>query len=535
MSKQKVLIIGGGFGGTFSARYLQRLAADRFTIELISDYNYFVFQPLLPEVASGTINAQDAVTPLRVLLPGVKFRMAEVRGVDFEAKEVLLVQGLKRTLHRLPYDHLVLAPGQITDLSLFPGFDQHSLTMKNLSDAYVLRNHMIECMELADVTDNAELRRALLTFVVAGGGFSGVETAGELAEMIRRTRKYYPSIKQHDVRLVLIQRGSAILPEMPAKLGDYAAQRLQKRGIEIWTNTSIASASARQVRTECGKAIDTMTIITTLGNGPAPFVKTLGLPLQRGKIATDRMLRVAGVDNVWALGDSALVPLGDDNKTFAPPTAQFTVRQAKTLARNIAAVGDGAALQAFEYDARGMLASLGNYQGVASVMGLSISGLPAWWLWRAFYIAMLPGFATRMRVALNWLFDYFMPRTIVEMHFEQQPAARYISFSRGDVVIEQGQLLDGFYLVISGELEMRVEIEGEADFVKHFKSGDHWGERIIQRDALCSGRISALQDSVVLLLQKDDFKRLRSAFKPMDEYLNSIDDTHYSKFVRQID
>ena len=194
MRKTKVVIVGGGFGGMFTARKLHKLCGEDLEIELISKINYFVFQPLLPEVAAGTLNAQDAVTPLRNLLSGVHVRLAEVTAIDLEAKQVILLQGQKKLLQRVDYDHLVITTGQVANLSLFPGFEDHSLTMKDLSDAHRLRNHVIECMEMADVTRFADIKQRALTFVVAGGGFSGVETMGELAEMIERILPQYPNI-----------------------------------------------------------------------------------------------------------------------------------------------------------------------------------------------------------------------------------------------------------------------------------------------------------------------------------------------------
>ena len=358
---------------------------------------------------------------------GVKVRLAEVRQVDFANKTVHLVQGRKRVLLEISYDHLVIASGQITDLSLFRGFEQHSLTMKNISDAHQLRNHVIQCLELADVTENPQLKKMALTFVVAGGGFSGVETIGELVEMIHRTLKFYPNISRDEVRAVLIQRGERILPEMEPKLSEYAQRSFEKRGIDIWLKTGIESATSGSIKVADGRTLQTMTIVTTIGNGPSPFLKSLGMELVRGKLAVNRQLQVADQENVWALGDVALVPLDETDKpAYAPPTAQFTVREALLLAKNIVATEKDKPLQTFHHDPKGMLASLGNYKGVANLCGVSVKGLLAWVVWRALYIGMLPGFPTRLRVALNWLFDYFMPRTIVQTAKPETESVRYL-------------------------------------------------------------------------------------------------------------
>lgn len=527
---QKIIIIGGGFGGVFLARTLAKKNKGQLHIELISDRNYFVFQPLLPEVASGTINAEDAVSPLRLLLPDVHVRLAEVKGIDPVAKTVQLVQGRKRILHHFDYDHLIIASGQITDLSLFRGFEQHSLTMKDLADAFHLRNQVIQCLELADVTENTVLKKRLLTFVVAGGGFSGVETIGELSEMIRRTLHFYPNIQMDDIRLILIQRGKRILPELTEKLSEYAKQKLEKRGIEVRLGCGVKSASSTALVTSDGDVINTTTIITTIGNGPSAFVKSLGLPLERGKIKTNTQMQVEDVEDVWALGDIAAIPMADGN--IAPPTAQFTVREAATLADNILASIDNKPLKPFAYQPRGSLASLGNYSAVANVFGVNFYGLLAWFMWRSVYISMLPGLSTRIRVALNWAFDYIMPRNIVHMEQTGKPACHYMHFAEGEIVYTKGEWVDGFYVVVEGELLLEVDSDDHKEaFRRRFKPGDHWGERIIQNDCMTTGCLKASQDTIVMVVKKEDFKRMRGSLPQWDAYFQSLDPGKYSQVL----
>ena len=437
MKQTSIVVIGGGFGGAFTAKYLRRYAPRDWDIELINSTNYFVFQPLLPEVASGTISAPDAVTPLRHMLPGVKVRMADVVGVNRDSREVKFLQGSKRVPLRIKYDHLVIAIGQQTNLARTPGIAEHSLSMRDLADAHTLRNHVIQCLEHADVTEDAELKRRLLTFVVAGGGFSGVETTGELLEMIHRTLKSYPNVQPDDIRAVLVQRGQRILPELIPRLGEYAQRKLSGRGVEILLGKSITSATSTAVYLDDGSCIETQTLVTTVGNGPRPVAESLGIELQRGKVPVDEFLRVPESTRVWCLGDAALIPLNKlegDEREYAPPTAQFAVREALCVAMNIIAAQQQTPLTTFAYRPRGTLASIGNYKAVAEVFGLRLSGLFAWMLWRGFYIGMLPGFSTRLRVALNWLFDYFLPRSIVQIANTSPSATRYRLYAQGDIV-----------------------------------------------------------------------------------------------------
>ncbi len=532
LKPQRVLILGGGFAGAFTAKALRRLGSSLFEVELISDRNYFVFQPLLPEVAAGTINAADAVTPLRLMLKGVNVRMGEVRSVDFDNRVVEVVQGSKRMPIARSYDHLVLALGQRTALERFSGFAEHSLRMRDLADAHELRNHVLQCLEHADVTDNPVLKERLLTFVVAGGGFSGVEIIGELNEMLGRTVRLYPNIRLDEIRTLLVQRGTQILPELPVKLGKYAAQKLEKRGVEILFGTSLERATATAVFTDDGRRVDTATLITTIGNAPSLLVERLGVEMNRGKIATDATLAVLGREGVWALGDAALVPLGGEG-AYAPTTAQFALRQARCVAHNIVAKVRGTSVKPFMYRPRGTMASIGNYRAVAEVFGVRISGLSAWLLWRSFYMSLLPGFSTKARVALNWLFDYFLPRSIVQIKTNTIPATRSLHYAKGDVLFEPGQILDGLYTVVSGTLESRVPESGSReDFVRILGPGDHWGERSLSEGFKTSGRLTAVDDSEVLVLYRDDFTKLRRGLPSFDEYFRRIPDKIYPQVIR---
>ena len=531
----RVVVLGGGFAGAFTARYLKRFGGDGIEVELVNNTNYFVFQPLLPEVASGTISAPDAVTPLRYMLPGVTVRMADVRAVDFEAREVQVVQGSKRVPITVCYDHLVICLGQKTDLSRFPGFEQHSLTMRDLADAHGLRNQVIQCLEHADVTEDMELKQRLLTFVVAGGGFSGVETMGELHEMIRRSLRFYPNVGQQDITPILIQRGARLLPELPQRLGEYTREKLERRGIRVLLGKSLRSACVSAVELDDGSMIPTGTLVTTVGNGPTELVRQLDVARERGKLAVSEYLQVRGHENVWALGDAALVPLpgtGDEPR-FAPPTAQFAVREAKCAARNIVAASRGHDLQPFDYKPRGSLASIGNYRAVAEVFGMRLSGLFAWLLWRGFYISMLPGLSTKIRVALNWAFDYVLPRNIVQIKNAEAPAVRRMRYANGDVLFRPGQFVDGFYVVLSGTLESRVpDARIGEDFVRLIGAGDHWGERTLTEAWQTHGTLTAVDDCEVLVLQRQDFRSLREAMPEFDAYFRKIPDKIYPRVLR---
>ncbi len=525
MAKPKIIIVGGGFAGVFAAKALRRKMGEDADIELISKDNYFVFQPLLPEVAGGGINSSDAITSLRLLLKNVKVRLAEVTKIDFESKTLTVMQGTRRMPVELTYDHIVLAMGQSADLSRFPGLPEHALTMKYMGDAFQLRNQIIRSLEHADIAHIPEIKKQLLTFVVVGAGFSGVETVGEIKHLIDNSLKYYPNIKPEDVTVKLIEFADRILLELPESLGLYAKQQLEKHGIDVITNVGVNSATATSAELSTGEILPTRTIVATIGTGPNKLVQKLKLDMQWGKIKVDRMLRVPGYDNVWALGDAALIPLKDDpveRYDFAPPTAQFAVREGEQLALNLRRVIKGWELKEFAYVSRGAMASLGASKAVAEVNGFKLKGIFAWLLWRSFYLSFLPGFVTKVRVLINWILHSFVPRNISMIEAPTRPATRYMHFRKGDHVFDRGMIADGFYTVIKGQFELLLDHPETGEKIERtYGPGQHFGERIILGRARRTGLVRATEDSVVLWVARDDFKRFAQGFPMLDDYFNN--------------
>ena len=512
-TSRRIVILGGGFGGVFAAKQLRRRAGSDVQIELISQNNFFVFQPLLSEVAGGSIQPADAVSPLRLFLPGVRVRVAEVRKVDFSAKTVHLTVGRGDQIKTVPYDQLVIALGQIVDLSRTPGLSDRAFVMKDVMDAFRIRNHVLQCLEDADETTDSTRRSRLLTFVVIGGGFTGVEVIGEVQELIRKSLKYYRNIQPEDIRIVLIQHDARILVELPERLAEYAANTLRRRGVEILLKTGVKSASVSGIETDGGNLIDAETVIAAIGNAPSPLMRSLPLPLDRGKIVVDRCLRVQGVDDVWALGDNAHIPLGDPSDpkvTYAPPLAQFAVREAKALAQNILAHLKGDKPKPFEYRSLGTMASLGGRTGVADILGVRITGFFAWAAWRLFYLSLLPSMATRIRVATDWVLDLIVSRSIAEIRTTQS-LSRYIRFLAGDLVIEPGVDPGGLYVVISGAFDSEnPAASGEGAPVQSRRLGpnDCFGLAVGDKTGSDNERITACEDSTVYFVDRSDLKRL---------------------------
>lgn len=520
--KKKVLVIGGGFGGVFAAKALEQLGRGKLEVELVNRNNYFVFQPLLPEVAASTIHSADAVVPLRQLLRRLQVRLAEIMGIDFAKKTVTVVQGIRRVPVDLVYDELVIALGTGVDLKRFPGLPEHALTMKDLADAHRLRTHVIGCLETADVTEDPDVKRQLLTFVVVGAGFSGVETVAEVRELVRHALKYYTNIRPEEIRFYLIEHANRILPNFPADLAAYATKQLEKHGIEVLTGVGTKTATGTAVELSDGRVLLTSTIVATIGNGPHALVEALGLDMKWGRIKTDRFMRVPGRDGLWALGDAALIPMvdepGEDPAHYATQTAQFAVREGKQLAANIVAKLDGKELKPFAYTSKGSLASLGMSKAIADVYGIKLSGFFAWLLWRGFYLSFLPGFTARFRVGMNWLLNSVMPPNIVQIR-STPPATRYNYYRKGDKVFEPGMLIDGFYTVIKGAFRLTIDNpETSEHFEKVFGPGEHFGERVLLRSALRTGLVVAMEDGILLYVAQKDFTRLARAFPVLESY-----------------
>ena len=508
----RVLILGGGFAGLYAARNLQRLMGKKAAIEVVNRENYFVFQPLLPEVAGGAISAVNAVSPLRFLTREIFIRKAEVDSINPEAQTVTVFQGVQRRPTVLEYDHLIIALGSGSDLTRTPGLSEHAFTMKTLSDARRLRAHVIERLEHADITRLPEVKKGALTFTVIGGGFSGIETVGEIKELIDRSLRYYPNINASEIRVVVLEFADRILNEMPESLAAYAQNKLNERGIEVQLGVGVAEATGTQLVTTTGEVIDTRTIVATIGNTPAPVVAKMPLTLEQGRILVRRDFRADGFENIWAIGDCALIPMTEtasDREDFAPPTAQFAVREAKHLAQNVVAALQNQNLKTFHYSSKGSLASLGAGRGVAEVYGIKLTGRLAWLLWRVYYISFLPGMQTRISVLWNWLMDGFSPRSVVQINSEKPQDARYVLYRAGDRIYENGARSDGFYTIASGSVEITgIDPETGEETSRVLIAGDHFGERLLIGATRRIATAVAIEDTKVLVLTRDEFLKL---------------------------
>ena len=415
-ASQTIVIVGGGFAGTTLARALESALPDGWQVTLVSEESYTTFNPMLAEVVGASVFPEHVVAPIRQMLRSSRFVMGRVTGVDF-ARRVLSAQTLAGP-QEIAYQHLVCAFGTRANLSLVPGLAEHALPLKLVGDALHIRNRVLQRVARIELETDPALRRRLGSFVVIGGGFSGVEVAGELADFLVGVRRYYPRVRADELRVSILQDTERLLPELPVPLGIKAAASLRARGVDVHLIARAALVDERGVTLTSGERIDAATVICTIGTRANPLAEALGLPLQRGRIGTADDLSVPGVVGVWAIGDCALVRNhAGAAGAFAPPTAQFAVAQARTLARNLMKRIAGRPTLQFGHVSRGMMATTGHLKGVAEVAGLRLAGLPAWLLWRAYYLLQMPTFGRKLRIWVEWTWGMCFAADITHLRF----------------------------------------------------------------------------------------------------------------------
>jgi NADH dehydrogenase len=415
--RKHVVIVGGGFGGVYAALEFEKLLRrdSSFDVTLVNRENFFLFTPMLHEVASSDLDMTNIVNPVRKLVRRVEFFHGEVTSIDLVQRQIRVTHGQTHHGHTLPYDHLILGLGSVTNFYNLPGLAERALTMKTLGDAIYLRNRMIAHLEEANFECAASLRKPLLTFVVAGGGFAGVETIAGMNDFLREALPFYPHLRPEMLRLILVHSGPVILPELGEALGRYAHKKLSARGVEIHTKTKVVEVSDREVCLSDGTRITSTTLVWTAGTSPNPLLATLPCQTKGGRLLVSDCLEVPGWPGVWALGDCALIP---DPLTGGshPPTGQHALREAKLAARNVLASLQGSEKRPFRFRTLGQLAAIGRRTGVARILGCNFSGVIAWSLWRFIYLSKLPRIEKKVRVVLDWMLDVIFSKDLVQFH-----------------------------------------------------------------------------------------------------------------------
>jgi NADH:ubiquinone reductase (H+-translocating) len=409
-AKGGTLVLGGGFAGSYVARLLGKRGAT-----IVSPENFMLYTPMLPEAASGALEPRHAVVPIRVMCRHAELVLGRAVAHDLAQRRVQ-VQTPEGLLW-LRYSRLVVALGAVSRTLPIPGLAEYGLGFKTLADAIHLRNHVLRRLEAAVAAPSQGHRRRELSFVFVGAGYAGVEALAELADLVRDALRYYPTIRDEPQRWVLVDAAPKILPEIPTRLGDYAAEQLTRRGVEIRTATTLDSLEPHAAVLSNGERILTSTLVWTAGVTANPALRALGVPLdERGRVPVDELFRVEGLQGVYALGDGARVPNLATPDHPDPPTSQHALRQARRLTKNL-----GGRTRPYRYRMLGQVATLGRYRGIADVLGIRLRGFPGWFVTRTYHLYQLPLFSRKLRVVADWTLALFFRRDIAELSMLERP------------------------------------------------------------------------------------------------------------------
>ncbi len=519
MSTQTVIILGGGFAGVKCARALSKLfGATPHRIVLFNRENHMVFHPLLAEVASAAAQPKDVAAPLRQLLKDAECRTEEVLNIDLDKKFIDYEShnGLRR---QMPFDHLVIACGNEANMALVPGMDEHAFGLKTIGDAIALQAHIMEQMEKAEVCDDDACKRWYLSFVVVGGGFSGVEVAGEINDLVRRSCKFFKHINKDDIRVTIVHSREFLLPEVNASLRDSAKQRMERAGVRVILQAQAARATREGVVLRDETHLPSGTVVCTIGTTPSPLIQRMSGAKINNRLVTEHDMSLPGYPNVWAIGDCAAIVNAHDGK-LSPPVGQFAERQGAQVAYNIVARINARSTRPFSYQMLGQLCSIGGRDAVAEILGLRISGFVAWFLWRGIYLMKLPSIPQRIKVGIEWSCDLVFPRTLAHLKTDRSKRVSRAYYAASDWVFHEGDPATDFYMIQHGEVEVvKCKEQGRDDVIAVLGAGDFFGEGALLDGHFRNASVRARTNVELVVLGRSVFTELSSALTPLKESL----------------
>lgn len=510
----RIIVIGGGFAGVKCAKALRKhLAKEQNEIIVFASENHMVFHPLLAEVASAAISPKHMAAPLRELLKGVQIRMEEITDIDLANKRISF-ESYDTGIRSMKYDQLVIACGNTSNLALIPGMADHAFPLKTIGDAQALQLHVINQMERAEICEDEELKKKILTFVVVGGGFSGVEIAGEIHDFVTRSAKYYTNFSEAHINVTLVHSRDQILPEVSPSLREFARNKMEKSGVHFVLNASAAFCTAEGIGLKNGGFIKAGTVICTIGARPLAIIDKLALPKDRGRILVNADMSVPGFKNAWAVGDCAAVINAYDNQ-LSPTTGQFAERQGTQTAHNIIASLQGKETKPFRHRSLGLLCSIGGKSAVAESMGIKMSGFLAWVAWRGTYLFKLPALTQKIGIGLSWLFGLWFPPALSAIRTDQSRRMGNAHYRAGDWIFEENDPANEFYVIESGEVEVVSHVNGSEYLLAVLGKGDFFGEGSLMNNTLRRRSCRAKTEVEVLVLGRHVFEQISKTLAPL--------------------
>jgi NADH:ubiquinone reductase (H+-translocating) len=504
--RRRVLILGGGHAGFRTARRLLDCgkSSDDLEIVVVSAESSEVYHGLMPQIVGGKIQARNILVPLRQYLAGVIFYHYTVERIDLANRRVYLDPVDERAKIEIGYDYLVIALGSVTDLSRFPGLQEHGLQTKTIGDVYHLHDHLLETLERASVEDDPVERKRLLNFIVVGAGYAGIEFGAETNNLLHEVLRFYPSIRSNELDISILCNTERILPAMHPSLADRASRYLARRGVRIRFNTSLKSASVGEAVLSTGERVQTRTIIAATGISPNPVVGTLPVKLEHGRILTDEYCGVPEFPGVFAVGDDAAIRHPGTGKP-CPPTFLYAITQGKRVADNILADIRGKPPQPYEFSSFGEVAQLGHTFGLLQCWGVPFSGLIPSFIVRTVFLFLLPSWRCRLGLLSDWFISVVFPTDISQLKISRSATIIPLRFAAGQEIVRQGQPGSRFYIVQSGRVEVVRKTGEREEVVAILGPGKYFGEVALLQDSVRTATVRALDDTAVLSIARKDF------------------------------
>jgi NADH dehydrogenase len=527
VSKKQILILGGGFAGVKCARRLRHLLPkESHNIIVFNRENHMVFHPLLAEVASAAVQPKDVGAPLRQLLHHVQCRTEDILNIDLDNSlvEYEAHDGKRRQMN---YDQVVIACGNAPNLALVPGMDEHAFGMKTIGDALALQAHIMQRLEKAEVCDDLDRKRWYLSFIVVGGGFSGVEVAGEINDLLHKSLRFFENIKPEDISVAIIHSRDQILPEVSQSLRLRAKAKMEEAGVRIFLNAHACRATPDGIALRDGRILPGGTIVCTIGTSILPIVERLSVLKKNGRIAAQADMSIPGHANAWAIGDCAAIVNALDQQ-LCPTVAQFAERQGVQVADNIARRLQGQSTRPFSFKMQGQLCSIGGRNAIAEISGLHISGFIGWFIWRGVYLMKLPSISQKIKVGLEWGCDLIFPRTLAHLRADPSKRVSRAFYAAGDYIFNQGDAAAEFFMIEEGEVEVLKSPEFstsnntsgdtkniDPEVVAVLGPGDFFGEAALLNDRPRNASVRARTDVEVVVLGRSVFTQISIALSPL--------------------